>query len=217
MFTWKQHRPTRSKVCQSNSDSKGTNKTTPTPEKDHLKLGKSWVESLFCRFGFAHRMKTTGKVKIPVGAQKEADLKFLRQIVINVEKHQIPPSLTINFDQTLSKYVQVLSTTMDQMRESNVPIAGISDKRNITATFSITLDNKFLLMQLIYQGKTGQSLPIVKFRDGLSLSVNESHYSNENEALKVIEEIILHYIREEREKPGCLSQKALLIFDVFQG
>ena len=45
-------------------------------------------------------MKTTGKVKIPVGAQKEKELKFLHQIVNNVEKHQIPPSLTINFDQT---------------------------------------------------------------------------------------------------------------------
>ena len=129
----------------------------PTLEKDHLKLGKSWVESLSPRLGFVRPMETTGKVKIPVGAQKEADLKFLHQIVNNVEKHQIPPSLTINFDQTLSKYVQVLSTTMDQMGESNVPIVGISDKRSITATLSITLDNKFLLMQLIYQGKTDQS------------------------------------------------------------
>ena len=95
-------------------------------------------------------MKTTGKVKIPVGAQKEAELKFLHRIVKNVEKRQIPPSLTINFDQTPSNYVQVSSTTMDQKGESNVPIAGISDKRSITATFSITLGNKFLPMQLIY-------------------------------------------------------------------
>ena len=43
-------------------------------------------------------MKTTGKVKIPVRAQKEAELKFLHQIVINVEKHQIPPSVNINFE-----------------------------------------------------------------------------------------------------------------------
>ena len=35
-------------------------------------------------------------------------------------------------------------------------------------------------MQLIYQDKIGQSLPKVKFPDGFSLSVNESHYSNEN-------------------------------------
>ena len=54
---------------------------------------------------------------------------MLHQIVNNVEKHQIPPSLTINFDQTPSKYVQVLSTTMDQKGECNVPIAGSSEKK----------------------------------------------------------------------------------------
>ena len=57
----------------------------------------------------------------------------------------------------------------------------------------------------------------MKFPDGSSLSINESHYSNENEALKFIEEIILPYIRNEREKLGCLNKKALLIFDVFRG
>ena len=97
---------------------------------------------------------------------------MLHQIVNNVEKHQIPPSLTINFDQTPSKYVQVLSTTMDQKGECNVPIAGSSEKRSITGTFSITSGNKFLPVQLIYQGKTGQSLPKVNFQDGFSLSVS---------------------------------------------
>ena len=162
-------------------------------------------------------MKTTGKVCIPFGAQKEAELKFLHQIVNNVEKHQIPPNLIINFDQTPSKYVQVSSTTMDKKGGSNVPIEGISDKRSITATFSVTLDNKFLPVQLIYKGKTGQSLPKVKFPNGFSLSPNESHYSNENEALKFVEEIILPNIRRERENLGSVDQKALLIFDVFRG
>ena len=106
---------------------------------------------------------------------------------------------------------------MDQKEETNVSIAGISDKRSITATFSITLDNKYLPMQLIYRGETGQSLPKVKFPDSLTLSVYESHYSNKNEALKFIEEIILPYIREEREELGCPSQKVFLIFDVFRG
>ena len=162
-------------------------------------------------------MKTTGKVCIPFGAQKEAELKLLNQILNNVEKHQIPPNLIINFDQTLSKNVPVSSTTMDKKGGSNVPIEGISDKRSTTATFSVTLDNKFLPMQLIYKCKTGQSLPKIKLLNGFSLSANESHYSNENEALKFVEEIILPYIRGEREKLGSVDQKALLIFDVFRG
>ena len=129
---------------------KALTKRYPLLEKDHVELGQSWAQSLFRRIGFVCRMKTTGKVKIPVGTQKEAELKFLHQIINNVEKHQIPPYLTINFDQTPSKYVQVSSTTMDQKGESSVPISDISDKRSTTATFSITLDNKFLPMQLVY-------------------------------------------------------------------
>ena len=41
--------------------------------------------------------------------------------------------------------------------------------------------------------------------------------SNEKESIKFLEEIILPYIRQEREKLGRENQKALLIFDVFRG
>ena len=113
-----------------------------------------------------------------------------------------------------SKYVQV---TMEKKGTANVPISGVDDKRAITATFSITFDNKFLPMQLIYKGKTHQSLPKVDFPPGFSLSVNEKHFSNEKESLKFFEEIILPYIEKEREILGSDSQRGLLIFDVFRG
>ena len=72
-------------------------------EKENLKIKRSWAQSLFRRMGFVCRIKTTGKVHIPVGAQKEAQLKFLHEIVNQVQKYQIPPSSIINFDQTPSK------------------------------------------------------------------------------------------------------------------
>ena len=106
---------------------------------------------------------------------------------------------------------------MTKEGESNVPIVGANDKRPITATFSITFDNKFLPMQLIYKGKTNQSLPKVDFLDGFSLSANETHYSSEKEALKFIDEIIVPYVQKEWEKLGRKNQKTLLIFDVFRG
>lgn len=192
-------------------------KRYPRLEKEGLKIERSWAQSLFRRMGFVRRMRTTGKVHIPIGAQREAELKFFHQVVNKVEKYQIPPSLIINFDQTPSKYVQVSSMTMTERGEKNVPISGANDKRSITATFSITFDNKFLPMQLIYKGKTKQSLPKVDFPDGFSLSANKTHYSNEGEALKFINEIVLPYVQKERGKLGCENQKALLIFDVFRG
>ena len=192
-------------------------KRYPRLEKENLKIERSWAQSLFRRMGFVRRIKATGKVHILVGAQKEAELKFLHQIVNQVEKYQILPFLIINFDQTPSKYVQVPSMTMAKRGENNVPIAGANNKRSITATFSITFGSMFLPMQLIYKGKTNQSLLKVDFPDGFSLSANKSHCSNEEEALKFIDEIILPHVQKERTKLRCRNQKALLIFDVFQG
>ena len=88
----------------------------PLLENSHLELGRTWGQSVFRRLGFVRRMKTTGKVRIPVGAQREAELKFLHQIVNRVETHQIPHSLIIHFHQTPSKYVQVSAMTMDKKR-----------------------------------------------------------------------------------------------------
>ena len=175
-------------------------KRYPRLEKENLKIERFWAQSLFRRMGFVCRIKTTGKVYIPVGAQKEAELKFLHKIVNQVEKYQIPPSLIINFDQTPSRYVQVSSMTMVNRGETNVPNAGANNKRSITATCSITFDNKFLPMQLIYKGKTNHILPKVDFPDGFSLSANETHYSNEEEALKFIDEIILPHVKKERAR-----------------
>ena len=124
------------------------------PEKENLVLGETWAKSLFHRMGFVLRRKTTAKMLTPEGALKEAELKFHHQIVNYVEKYQIPPSLIINFNQTPLKYVQISSNTMEKKGTKNVPIFGIDDKRSMTATFSITMENKFLPMQLIYKGKT---------------------------------------------------------------
>ena len=109
----------------------------------------------------------------------EAELLFHHQIVERVGVNQIPNSLVLNFDETPSKYVSVSTTTLAKQNSKQVLIKGSDDKRSITATFTITLDGKFLGMQLIYGGKTNQSLPRYQFPKEFSISVNKKHYSNE--------------------------------------
>ena len=72
-------------------------------------------------------------------------------------------------------------------------------------------------MQLIYKGKTDQSLPKIQFPSGFTFSANLKHYSNEMESLKFLKEIILPYVKTEREMLGLETQPALLIYDVFRG
>lgn len=191
-------------------------------DQEHLKLIQldktSWPKSLFHRMGFKKRAATTGRPEIPEGARKEAGLIFHHQIVEKIEKHKIPHSLIINIDQTPSKLAPASRHTLAEKNSKHVSITGSSYKQAITATFGVTFTNDFLPMQLIYAGKTKQSYPKFKFPESFSLSANPKHFSNTEESLKLLDEIIIPYVKRERTKLGLSeNQYALLILDVFKG
>ena len=88
--------------------------------------------------GFNRRAATTGKVDIPHGARKEAELTFLHDIVSKEENNKVPPSMILNLDQTPSKCIQSSRYTMESKGSKSVAIARSGDKRAITATFVIS-------------------------------------------------------------------------------
>ena len=101
--------------------------------------------------------------------------------------------------------------------EKHISRAGATDKRAITVTLYETLDGYILPFQLIYTGKTERSLPNVKFPRGFCLAYNPEHWSNENETLRLIEDVLVLYIakiKEEKSLPE--SQKSLLLWDAFK-
>ena len=102
--------------------------------------------------GFVKRRFTSTKVDIPEKARKEIEYQFYHEIVSKVERYHIPNELVINLDQTPSSIVPGGRQTMARKGSSSVTIVGANDKRNITATFAITLSGEFLPMQLIYGG-----------------------------------------------------------------
>ena len=168
--------------------------------------------------GFVRRMRTTDKPEIPDQAVKEAKLLFQHQIVSIVEDDEIPESLIMNFDQTPLKYAPVSNGTFAKKGSKHIPITGGAFKESITATFGITYSGKFLPMQLIYKGKTQRSFPSVNFPSSFSLSANSKHFSNTQESLKLLDEIIIPYVEKEREALNLdKNQPALLIIDVFSG
>ena len=89
----------------------------------------------------------------------------------------------------------------------SVAIAGSADKRSCP----------FLPLQPIYGGKTKQSLPRYKFPHSFSLSVNPNHFSNTDESTKIVNEIVIPYVKRERENLENGSLPALLISDGFRG
>ena len=125
--------------------------------------------------------------------------------------------MIITADQTPSKYVPVERLTLTEKNVKGVPISGCADKRSITATFAGGLDGSFLPFQLIYKGKTTQSLPKIYFPNGFSLSVNEKHFSNTQESIKFLKEIVIPFVDKKRSELKNPSKAALLIWDVFRG
>ena len=148
---------------------------------------------------FVRRMRTTDKPEITDQAVKEAKLLFQHQIVSIVEDDGIPESLIMKFDQTPLKYAPVSNSTLTKKGSKHIPITGGAFKESITATFGITYSGKFLPMQLIYKGKTQRSFPRVNFSSSFSLSANSKHFSNTQESLKLLDEIIIPYVEKERE------------------
>ena len=134
-------------------------------------------------------MATTGEVEISV------ETTYLHSIVSIMENNKMPKSVVINLDQTPSKYVPGCNKTLAPKGIKSVSVAGSTDKRTITATFTITMNGKFLPMQIIYGGKTSKSIPPVFFPDSFLVSANKKHYSNGKESLNMLEHIIIPNVK----------------------
>ena len=92
-------------------------------------------------------------------------------------------------------------------------IAGIDDKRQITAVFGGTMAG-----DLIYQGKTSKCLPSVDFPSDWRITFTENHWSNEKAMVDYLEEFLFPYIEKKRlEFKLDVKCPAVVIFDRFRG
>ena len=82
----------------------------------------------------------------------------------------------------------------------HVPKQGADDKRAVTLTLAETLNGDMLSFQMTYTGKTSRTLPTAKFSEGILLGFNKSHWSNEEETLSLVKEIISPYITKVKQK-----------------
>ena len=181
----------------------------------HIALTKHWAQYLLERMGFVKRKSTT-KVKVSVKDLEELKEQFLLDIKAIVDLEDIPHDLILNWDQTAINYVPVSNWTMAKQGSKKVKIAGVDDKRQITVVLAGSLTGELLPLQLVYQGKTKQCLPKVKFPDDWLISFTPNHWCNEITMEAYIHEVIAPFIRQKRELLHLSNQqRALCIFDNF--
>jgi len=99
--------------------------------------------------------------------------------------------------------------------ETRVEIAAKDDKWQITALFACTLTGNFLPIQLIYQGITTKCQPKhVEFPDDWHITYTANHWANKDTTIAYIENIIIPYVKKERELLGLSDDQSVL--DVFK-
>ena len=93
---------------------------------------------------------------------------------------------------------------------------GTSNKQQITAVLCGTLTGDFLLMQVIYKGKSARCHPHSTFPSGWHITHSPKHWSTEQTVLEYVEHITALYIQKVR-KSFQPNTSALVIMDNFKG
>ena len=118
----------------------------------HLQIKTSWAKSLMIRMGYVKR-KASNAGKVSVAQFQELQENFLADISTEMVMNDIPPELTLNWDQTALHYLSTGEWTMNLSGEKIVPIACSDDKREITAVLAVSMSGqcvKDVLMNMTY-------------------------------------------------------------------
>ena len=124
--------------------------------------------------------------------------------------------LVLNLDQTLLSYVSPGEYIFDLKGSKTVPIKGVDDKRQITATFTVTASVSFLPILLIYSGKTKRSSPKFDFSKCFDVTFTPNHWSNNEKCISLFKKIF-PYLRSKKEELGYpKEQYSLIVMDTFK-
>ena len=195
-----------------NGVSKANDPNTLSEFGGTITLTEDWARGILRSMNWVKRKATTGKFLA------EERFTFQEAISTYVYDHDIPTDLIINLDQTPVSYVSPGKYTFNMKGAKHVPIKGVDDKRQITATFAVSASGDFLPMQLIYAGETKRCLPKFTFSRSFHVTYTKNHWSNQVKVTEHFEKVIFPFLDQSIERMGYpKEQMSLVIMDTFKG
>ena len=187
-----------------------------TDHGGHLNPDKPWAKSLLQHMGFVKRRASTS-ARLPVEDFDAVKKCFLDRIVEAVQLHSISKALIINLDETDLKLVPVSSWTLEQQGTAKIKVAGVDDKREVTAVVAASMTGDLLPLQMLYTGVTERCHPTFNFPDKWNVWHSSNHWANESTTLCYIEKVLKPYLCQKKQELGLSDDtKALLLWDVFR-
>ena len=177
-------------------------------------ITKGWAPNVLKIMNWVKRKGRTGKVEHCAKFLEEEKFSFQLAISTFDSESDIPLDFVVNLDQTPVSYVSLGKCTFDLKGPIKVPIKRVGDKRQITATFTVSASDSLFPIQLIYNDKTKHFLPKLDFSK-IALTL----YS-----LQIIVPILkyvsscLKKIKANKEELGYpKKQYSLIVMDTFKG
>lgn len=183
----------------------------------HINPSKDWAYHFLSRMEFVRRKATTAKSKVSKESFTKLRDTFFHDLFSIVTMEEIPPELVLNWDQTGIHLVPAAAWTMEKRGADRVEVAGVNDKRQITAVFCGSLIGEFLPIQLIYTGKTMRCHPHFQFPPDWNVTHSPRHWSTENTMLEYISDIIIPFVESVRSTYRERNTPAVIIMDNFKG
>ena len=184
----------------------------------HLEQTEDWARHLMKSMEWVKRKGTTGKVERSEKFLQEEKFSYQSEISRIILNRDIPLDLVLNLDQTPQSYVSSGMYTFCLKGPATVPIKGVDDKRQITATFTVSASGVFLSIQLIYQGETKRCLPKFKFPKEFHVTYTKNHWSNFEKCVELFKKVIFPYLQAKKKELGYPEEQySLIIMDTFKG
>ena len=164
--------------------------TCPSKLKDfggHIALTEGWARGVLKSMEWSKKKDTIGKIERSKQFLLEEKLTFQRRIASIIEEHDIPKELILNLDQTPLSYVSPGKYTFNPKGAKTVPIKGIDDNRQITATSTVSMIENFLPFQLIYEEKMPRCLPRFDFPADFNVTFSNNDWSNTEKSIEIFE------------------------------
>ena len=164
----------------------------------HIELTDGWARHVLESMKWTKRKGTTGKVEPSQEFLDEEKLTFQRNISTIIGDHDIPKDVLLNLGQTSLSYVSPGKCTFNPKGAKTVPIKGVVDKRQIMATFSI-------------------SMTAYDFPKGFNVTYSPNHWSNTGKSVELFQKVIFPYLKNVKlSKKYPKGQMSLIIMNTFK-
>ena len=141
----------------------------------HITPTEGWARGELKLMEWSKRKGVTGKIERSKQFLLEEKLTSQRPIASIIEEHDIPKEHILNLEIKHPCHMFPPSKyTFNPKGAKTVPIKGIDDKRQITATFTVSMIENFLPFQLIYEEKAPRCLPRFDFPADFNVNFSDN-------------------------------------------